>query len=77
MRNTPHVEYVLTTLGKFLQTDVGKQCKRLSHQCDYSPRVSFRDDTQRIMGRMQGVSTRGSVVWDRGNSYPNLLTVGD
>ncbi|KAL2215657.1 fungal-specific transcription factor domain-containing protein [Thermoascus aurantiacus ATCC 26904] len=40
------------------------QCARLGHICDYRPRLSFRDDTPRIMERMSEVSTAGNVVWD-------------
>ncbi|KAH9218950.1 fungal-specific transcription factor domain-containing protein [Leptodontidium sp. 2 PMI_412] len=40
------------------------QCVRLSHTCDYNPRVSFKDDTPRILERTQQVSTTGSHVWD-------------
>ncbi|ERF75071.1 hypothetical protein EPUS_04853 [Endocarpon pusillum Z07020] len=40
------------------------QCTRLGHTCDYSPRLSFRDDTPRVVERMQDVSTLGSSVWD-------------
>ncbi|KAG0650954.1 hypothetical protein D0Z07_2692 [Hyphodiscus hymeniophilus] len=39
-------------------------CLRLGHECDYNPRLSFRDDTPRVMERMnEEVSTIGSV-WD-------------
>ncbi|KAF9886200.1 hypothetical protein FE257_011923 [Aspergillus nanangensis] len=40
------------------------QCTRLGHECDYSPRLCFRDDTRRVMDRMKDVSTAGNVVWD-------------
>ncbi|KAL1965612.1 hypothetical protein VTN77DRAFT_5289 [Rasamsonia byssochlamydoides] len=40
------------------------QCARLGHVCDYSPRLSFRDDTPRIMERMSKVSTAGNAAWD-------------
>ncbi|KAJ5328505.1 transcriptional regulator family: Fungal Specific TF [Penicillium brevicompactum] len=40
------------------------QCTRLGHTCDYRPRLAFRDDTPRIMGRMTDVKTNGHVVWD-------------
>ncbi|KAH8693532.1 hypothetical protein BGW36DRAFT_300923 [Talaromyces proteolyticus] len=40
------------------------QCARLGHLCDYSPRLSFRDDTPRVMERMSEVSTAGNAVWD-------------
>lgn len=41
------------------------QCTRLGHTCDYSPRLSFRDDTTRVVERMEGVTAAGSGVWDR------------
>ena len=40
------------------------QCSRLGHTCDYSPRLSFRDDTRRVVDRMQDVSIVASPVWD-------------
>ncbi|KAH7417033.1 fungal-specific transcription factor domain-containing protein [Cadophora sp. MPI-SDFR-AT-0126] len=40
------------------------QCQRLGHTCDYNPRVSFKDDTPRILERTQQVTTIGSHVWD-------------
>ncbi|KAK2873621.1 hypothetical protein FQN49_002227 [Arthroderma sp. PD_2] len=40
------------------------QCTRLGHECDYSPRLSFRDDTLKVMERMQDVSISGNTVWD-------------
>ncbi|KAJ5973984.1 hypothetical protein N7481_011194 [Penicillium waksmanii] len=40
------------------------QCTRLGHSCDYRPRLAFRDDTPRIMGRMADVKTDGNIVWD-------------
>ena len=40
------------------------QCTRLGHNCDYSPRLSFRDDTPRVVERMQEVSVVGSSIWD-------------
>jgi hypothetical protein len=40
------------------------QCSRLGHHCDYSPRLSFRDDTPRVVERMQEVSIVGSSIWD-------------
>lgn len=40
------------------------QCSRLGHLCDYSPRLSFRDDTPRVVERMQEVSIVGNSIWD-------------
>ncbi|EEH19043.2 hypothetical protein PABG_01362 [Paracoccidioides brasiliensis Pb03] len=58
------------------------QCSRLGHECDYSPRLSFRDDTFRIKQRMPGVSTTGNAVWDLTSptltaSSPNPSAGGD
>ncbi|OAL70155.1 hypothetical protein A7D00_5685 [Trichophyton violaceum] len=44
------------------------QCTRLGHECDYSPRLSFRDDTLKVMERMQDVSISGNAVWDSSSS---------
>jgi hypothetical protein len=41
------------------------QCSRLGHNCDYVPRHAFRDDTPRIVERMQDVTNVTSSVWDR------------
>lgn len=41
------------------------QCTRLGHNCDYSPRLSFRDDTPRVVERMQDVTVVSSSIWDR------------
>jgi hypothetical protein len=38
--------------------------------CDYNPRLAFRDDTSRVLERMQDVSTLGSSVWDRMHHGP-------
>ncbi|EXJ96241.1 hypothetical protein A1O1_01367 [Capronia coronata CBS 617.96] len=40
------------------------QCSRLGHTCDYSPRLAFRDDTPRVVERMQDVTVVTSSVWD-------------
>ncbi|OAX83466.1 hypothetical protein ACJ72_02168 [Emergomyces africanus] len=58
------------------------QCSRLGHECDYSPRLAFRDDTSRIKQRMQAVSTAGNAVWDLTSSTltassPNSSIGGD
>lgn len=45
-----------------------QQCTRLGHICDYRPRLAFRDDTPRIMGRMADVKTEGNHIWDRKRS---------
>ncbi|KAJ9294772.1 transcriptional regulator family: Fungal Specific TF [Paecilomyces variotii] len=58
------------------------QCARLGHVCDYNPRLSFRDDTPRVMGRMAEVFTTGNSVWDptsptRASSRSNTSPVDD
>jgi hypothetical protein len=40
------------------------QCARLGHTCDYSPRLAFRDDTPRVLERMQDLMIVTSSVWD-------------
>ncbi|KAM5438316.1 hypothetical protein MferCBS31731_005177 [Microsporum ferrugineum] len=47
------------------------QCTRLGHECDYSPRLSFRDDTLKVMERMQDVSISGNAVWDSSSPPPS------
>ncbi|KAJ5611540.1 transcriptional regulator family: Fungal Specific TF [Penicillium herquei] len=47
------------------------QCTRLGHICDYRPRLAFRDDTPRIMGRMADVKTEGNHVWDLSSPTPS------
>ncbi|OAL19112.1 hypothetical protein AYO22_10060 [Fonsecaea multimorphosa] len=43
-------------------------CARLSLNCDFNPRISFRNDTSRVLGRMQDVTIAASPVWDPANS---------
>ncbi|KAF3318260.1 hypothetical protein TWF173_007693 [Orbilia oligospora] len=63
---TPFSDWLLTRKVKCSEEHpVCSQCARLQHQCDYHPRLSFRDDTRRIVDRMPEVSTVGSVTWDR------------
>ncbi|KAJ5894395.1 hypothetical protein N7495_006086 [Penicillium taxi] len=47
-----------------------RQCTRLGHICDYRPRLAFRDDTPRIMGRMADVKTEGNFIWDLSSPTP-------
>ncbi|KAJ6092919.1 transcriptional regulator family: Fungal Specific TF [Penicillium sp. IBT 16267x] len=47
------------------------QCTRLGHICDYRPRLAFRDDTPRIMGRMADVKTEGNHIWDLSSPTPS------
>lgn len=39
-------------------------CSRLGHPCDYNPRLSFKDDTPRVLEKMSGVARSGGPVWD-------------
>jgi hypothetical protein len=50
------------------------QCSRLGHSCDYSPRLAFRDDTPRILERMQEVTIVTSSVWDRKLRVSSVMT---
>ncbi|KAF5015100.1 hypothetical protein F66182_13682, partial [Fusarium sp. NRRL 66182] len=53
------------------------QCARLGHRCDYSPRLTFRDDTSRVVERMTEVSTTGNTVWDsKAHSHSPPVTPG-
>ncbi|KAF8866465.1 hypothetical protein BDZ45DRAFT_273651 [Acephala macrosclerotiorum] len=45
-----------------------RQCVRLGHECDYNPRLSFRNDTARIVERVQVVSIVGRSVWNNNTS---------
>ena len=39
-------------------------CSRLGHACDYNPRLSFKDDTTRIIGRISGSRGAPGPVWN-------------
>ena len=47
-------------------------CSRLGHPCDYNPRLSFKDDTPRVLEKMSGVTKSGGPVWDRMSSFRGL-----
>jgi hypothetical protein len=32
---------------------------------DYNPRLVFKDDTPRILERLQNINTVGNTIWDR------------
>ncbi|KAL8755146.1 MAG: hypothetical protein Q9199_003850 [Rusavskia elegans] len=40
-------------------------CTRLGHRCDYNPRLSFKDDTPRVVEKMQHLTGQSQGVWDR------------
>ncbi|KAL8701196.1 MAG: hypothetical protein Q9224_000606 [Gallowayella concinna] len=40
-------------------------CARLGHRCDYNPRLSFKDDTPRVVEKMQHLTGQSKGVWDR------------
>lgn len=46
-------------------------CSRLGHTCDYNPRLSFKDDTPRVIEKMSGGPGLGGPVWDR--TFPVYL----
>lgn len=39
-------------------------CTRLGHRCDYNPRLSFKDDTPRVVEKMQQLTGQSNSVWD-------------
>ncbi|KAL8893549.1 MAG: hypothetical protein Q9192_005155 [Flavoplaca navasiana] len=40
-------------------------CTRLGHRCDYNPRLSFKDDTSRVVEKMQHLTGQPQGVWDQ------------
>ncbi|KAI4129969.1 MAG: hypothetical protein LQ338_001975 [Usnochroma carphineum] len=40
-------------------------CTRLGHRCDYNPRLSFKDDTPRVVEKMQHQTGQPKGVWDQ------------
>lgn len=53
-------------------------CTRLGHRCDYNPRLSFKDDTPRVVEKMQHLTGQAKGVWDRKCSqFLNLLSGSD
>ncbi|KAL8949324.1 MAG: hypothetical protein Q9222_004563, partial [Ikaeria aurantiellina] len=40
-------------------------CTRLGHRCDYNPRLSFKDDTPRVVEKMQHLTGQSKGVWDQ------------
>lgn len=40
-------------------------CTRLGHRCDYNPRLSFKDDTPRVVEKMQHLTGQPQGVWDQ------------
>ena len=39
-------------------------CTRLGHRCDYNPRLSFKDDTPRVVEKMQHLTGQTHLVWE-------------
>ena len=39
-------------------------CSRLGHECDYNPRLSFRDDTPRVIEKISGGTDGPGPVWN-------------
>ena len=39
-------------------------CSRLGHSCDYNPRVSFKDDTVRVVAKMNNSVGRKGPAWN-------------
>ncbi|KAL9013811.1 MAG: hypothetical protein Q9173_001524 [Seirophora scorigena] len=42
-----------------------RPCARLGHRCDYNPRLSFKDDTPRVVEKMQHLTGQPKTVWDQ------------
>ncbi|KAL9584750.1 MAG: hypothetical protein Q9203_004546, partial [Teloschistes exilis] len=40
-------------------------CTRLGHRCDYNPRLSFKDDTPRVVEKMQHLTGQAKGVWEQ------------
>jgi len=39
-------------------------CSRLGHNCDYNPRLSFKDDTPRVVEKISGSAGASGPVWN-------------
>ena len=44
-------------------TAILQQCARLGHECDYSPKLAFKDETTKVVDKYLG--PEGSNEWDR------------
>jgi hypothetical protein len=42
----------------------GQQCTRLNHECDYSPKLAFKDETPKIVDKYLGPNSPGAN-WNR------------
>ncbi|KAL8687370.1 MAG: hypothetical protein Q9218_006437, partial [Villophora microphyllina] len=40
-------------------------CTRLGHRCDYNPRLSFKDDTPRVVEKMQHLTGQDKGIWEQ------------
>ena len=50
-------------------------CARLGHPCDYSPRLSFKDDTPRVLEKMRPYTAKGFSVWNFDEPWPGRLEI--
>ncbi|MCJ1309148.1 hypothetical protein MMC25_002803 [Agyrium rufum] len=57
---------VLPPKVEFDNTDDGRvqQCVRLGHPCDYSPRLSFKDETLKYVHKYEGKDAANRENWD-------------
>lgn len=66
--NAQYVQHAAAPLTNFPSEvrvlDVFQPCSRLGHPCDYNPRLSFKNDTPRVIEKMTGVAGSGGPVWD-------------
>ncbi|KAL8635945.1 MAG: hypothetical protein Q9228_006609 [Teloschistes exilis] len=59
--------------GSLSSKSVAGPCTRLGHRCDYNPRLSFKDDTPRIVEKMQHLTGQAKGVWERQSSQTQSL----
>ena len=46
-----------------------KQCTRLNYECDYSPKLAFKDETPKVIDKYLG-SNSPVDDWDRKGAWP-------
>ena len=50
-------------------------CSRLGHSCDYNPRLTFKDDTPRVMEKISGKGGGVGPVWKRTYKSRIIITI--
>lgn len=51
-------------------------CSRLGHTCDYNPRLSFKDDTPRVVEKILCPGKSKGPVWDRKSLERTFIAAG-